>query len=172
MRVRYGISIGLILTSWHILLSVWDISLYLFGNYRPLQWSVIAPYHHHACPPAIYAHPATNNPTTMPLFHVCPPAMHAPDPCHACPWSLPCTPCHAFRPCVHPLPHMPPPPPHMPPAIHTPMPGMFPMHGPLPYMPPTCYTCPLFLWTEGMIHQCKNITFPQLLLRTVTITEC
>ena len=28
------------------------------------------------------------------------------------------------------------------------------------------------LWTEFLTHACENITFPQLLLRTVTIQEC
>ena len=61
---------------------------------------------------------------------------------------------------THPLPCMPPPPtthglPH---AMHAPC------HAhPWPWMPPL----PLPLWTEFLIHLCENITFLQLLLRTV-----
>ena len=31
---------------------------------------------------------------------------------------------------------------------------------------------PHSLWTEFLTHACENITFPQILLRTVTIQEC
>ena len=87
--------------------------------------------------------------------HACPPpCMH---PCHAC--SLPCYAC--------------------PPAMHAPLP-----HTPtLPCMPPTLtHTWPLHytyaalhhacpLWTDFLTHACENITFPQLLLRTVINTS-
>ena len=77
--------------------------------------------------------------------------------CHT--WPLPCTP---PPPCTPPATHAPPathgplchahPLPHMPPATHAPLCHIY----PLPCMPP-----PL------SIEACKNITFPQLLLRTV-----
>ena len=85
--------------------------------------------------------------------------------------------CHACMPlATHtPLPHMPPAMhaslPHLP---HTPLPHTHPCHtclplathAPLPRMPP-CHT-PHPMWTEFLTHACENITFPQLLLRTVT----
>ena len=54
------------------------------------------------------------------------------------------------------LPHMPPP--RITPAMHAPC-------------TPSCHTCPPHLWTEFLTHACENITFPQLLLRTVTICK-
>ena len=138
----------------------------------------------HTCPPAMHtpchAHPlphiphATHAPATHAPHHACPLAMHAP--CHAQP--LPCMPpaMHATLPCTSPhhaclLPCMPPPATHAsllctPPATHTPLPCMPPAthtpttHTPLPCMPPP-------LWTEFLTHACENITFPQLLLRTI-----
>ena len=76
--------------------------------------------------------------------HVCPPpctppAMHAS--CHSCP-----------LPCMSPTTHAP--------TTHTPLPHMPPaMYALLPCMPPPC--------TELLTQACENITFPQLLLRTV-----
>ena len=93
-------------------------------------------------------------PCTPPPCHTCPPAMHAPPPhtppCHTCP--LPCMPPH---------------------HTHTPA-----THAPLTCTPPPCHTCPQPCthplpctspppWTEFLTHACENITFPQLLLRTV-----
>ena len=115
-------------------------------------------------------------------------ATHAP--CHPCP--LPCmpiatqapTPCHAY-----PLLYMPPtmytpchtcPLPHTPPAMHTPCHAC-----PLPCTPachacplpctPACHACPHHAHlsamhaTEFLTRACENITFLQLLLRTVLI---
>ena len=60
-------------------------------------------------------------------------------------------------------------------------PAMHVMHAPLNYTCPLCLTCPHFatqprllyrslpLWTERMTDACENITFPQLLLRTLKI---
>ena len=84
-----------------------------------------------------------------PHCHAYQPAKHAP--CHACP--PPCTPpCHT---CPH----------HAWPPCH----ACF----PLPCMPPSHHACPPAmhapLWTEFLTHACENITFPQLLLRTVII---
>ena len=82
-----------------------------------------------------------------PPCHACPPAMHAPQPhmlpCHACPFPHHACPLTMYTPLRH---------------AHTPT-----MHTPLssPGMPPP--------QTEGMIHACENITFPQLLLRAVNI---
>ena len=95
--------------------------------------------------------------------------------CHAC--HLPCTPhCHAHTPATHaPLPCMPPathapchacppamhvsPAMHTPPTTHTPYNACPPaMHAPMPCMP-----SPLNRITD----RCRNIIFPQLLLRTV-----
>ena len=88
-----------------------------------------------------------------------PPVIHAP--CHTCP-PLPCTspamhtpvmhaPCHAYPPATYAPCHTHPHPPsmHDPPATHAPRP----------------------LWTEFLTHACENITFPQLLLRTVKINN-
>ena len=85
---------------------------------------------------------------------------------------LPCMspPCHTC-----PLPYTPPPIMHAP--IHHACPPPFTMHAPLhhacppplPHMPPFCHVCPPV--DRRMIHACQNITFPQLLLRTVTITD-
>ena len=90
----------------------------------------------------------------MPPCHTYSPATHAP--CHAC---LP----------------------HMSPAMHVPLPCMFPGHAypVLPHMSsrhtcpfPFCHACPprhasSTLLTKFLTHACENITFPQLLLRTV-----
>ena len=116
----------------------------------------------HACP-LPYTPPAMHVPC-----HTCPPAMHAP--CHASP--LPCMP-----PATHdPLPHTHPchacplchasPPPCKPRATHDPLPHTHPCHA----CPPThapYHACPP--WTEFLTHACENITFAQLLLRTVKI---
>ena len=92
------------------------------------------------------------------------------------------------------LPRMPPPPPHhaCPPipntrtAMHTPathtlpLPSMppFTMPTPLPHMPPLPCTPPFATQpppppptVDRMIDACENITFPQLLLRTVKIRK-
>ena len=42
------------------------------------------------------------------------------------------------------------------------------MHAPRHAHPSATHAPPL-LWTEFLTHACENITFPQLLLRTVTI---
>ena len=77
--------------------------------------------------------------THAPLPCICP-TMHAPSH-HVCP-------CHAC-----PLPHMPP-------VMHAPLSHMSPPHN-----PPAMHTPQ----TEFLTHACESITFPQLLLRTVTI---
>ena len=99
-----------------------------------------------------------------PPCHTCCPAMHTPCHAHPLPYTHPyhtppChthptthAPCHTCPPC-HPSPCMPPSfAMHFPFTMHTP---------PLSHMPPP------HLWTDGMIHACENITFPQLLLRAV-----
>ena len=108
-------------------------------------------------------------PTTHAPCHECPhhtyplswmpPALHAPPPCT--PPAM-----HAPLPCTHPLPCTPPCY-ACPLAMHTP-----PCHAvpPLPCMPPLPHTPPPILWTEYLTHVCENITFPQLLLRTVINT--
>ena len=82
-----------------------------------------------------------------PPHYACPPATHGPPAqmphCHAYP--LPCMPTTMHTPLCHAHPNF---------ATHAP----FAMH---PHPP---------LWTEGMTHVCENITFPQLLLRTVVMT--
>ena len=82
--------------------------------------------------------------------------------------------CGGHLSCPHPLPCMPPTthtPCHAcPPATHTPLPCMplchacLPCHAfPLPCMPP--------LWTEWLTDRCENITFPQLCLQMVIISN-
>ena len=119
----------------------------------------------------------------MPLPGNSPPATHAP--CHTCP--LPCMPpaTHALLPCM-PLPHMPPamltlchtcllpqiPPCHTcPPGKHAPPAMHAPCHAHLlPHMPPPlAMHAPLPCTFLGQSDTCKNITFPQLLLRAVKI---
>ena len=84
---------------------------------------------------------APPTPPCMPTYHTCPPAAHAPH--HTC--HLPCT---------SSLPYTPPPPPCMAPSQNAPS------HA-CPSLPPP--------WAEFLTHACENITFPQLLLRTVNI---
>ena len=97
------------------------------------------PTFHHACPPL----PCTPLLPCMPAF------------CHACPLGHTCPPpaTHTnLSPCMPSF------------AMHTP----FTMHARLlPCMPPWPYMAPPLPWTDGMIHPCENITFPQLLLRAV-----
>ena len=121
----------------------------------------------HAHPPTIHTpHLACPLPH-MPPYHTfplpcMPPAMDNPLPC------MP-PPCHA-----HTLPL-----PHIPPAMHAPCHGHpSAMHMPLPCMPP-CHACPFSLPhmpplpctspppMDRMTDSYENITFPQLLLRTV-----
>ena len=121
-------------------------------------------------PPTMHAPCNTCPVPCMPLF-----AMHAPL-CHAC--TPPCmppaathTPCHTCHPChTYPLPHMPPLP-HMSPfTTHVPL-----CYAccPLPCMPPFATHAPLAMHVPHPLNRitdrCKNITFPQLLLRTVKI---
>ena len=64
---------------------------------------------------------------------------------------------------VSPATHVPPPYPRT--AMHVPL---------LPCVPPSCHTGPYAcppMWTEFLTHACENITFPQLLLRTVKSNE-
>ena len=96
--------------------------------------------------------------------------MHASSPLPCTPLPLPCMPLS----CMHaPLPC---PPPCMPPAMHSPIHPH--THAPSPIMhapthPPQ--TCPPATmqptWTEFLKDACENITFPQLLLRTVKRRE-
>ena len=110
-------------------------------------------------------------------------------PCHTCP--LPCTnplprmsPCHACSPVHTSLPCMPPchtPLPCKPPATHAPYHAFHPLScmtpnacPSLPCTPPLCHVHPTLLHhafppTDKMTDACENITFPQLLLRTVII---
>ena len=103
----------------------------------------------HACSPAMYPPPPT-----PPCIHTFPPTMDTP---------LPCTcPCHAFPHAMH----TPPPATHSPchghpSAMHMPLPCM-PL--PLPHMPPFAMHIPPM---DRMTDAYENITFPQLLLRTV-----
>ena len=96
-----------------------------------------------------------------------PSAMHAPamyTPCHACPLCHACSLCHtcptlpcipSFTICALPFP------------IHTPLPHMPPSPC-IPLLPctPLCHTWPPL---DRMTDACENITFPQLLLRSVII---
>ena len=129
----------------------------------------------HAQPPAMHAPPSYHTcplPTMHALLamhtrcHACPlpcmvPAVHAPLPCHACTPPLPCM--SPYLSC------MPPPLPHMLPTMHAPLlchtcPTM---HAPCHTSHPAVHVPPPE--TQGMIHACENITFRQLLLRTVKI---
>ena len=91
-----------------------------------------------------------------PPQHACPRYHELNSPYHTHP--LPHTPT-THAPChVHPLPYMPPLP-HMPPChacrqLHMP--------------PPPCHACPPLPHMPRKTDVCENITFPQLLLRTVT----
>ena len=93
--------------------------------------------------------------------------------CHACLPAPPlCMPfCHACPFHTHPLPCMPPCHTHpscqcMPPAMYAPCHAC-----PPPHMPPTTHTTPSHTCPppDRMTDACDNITFPQLLLRTVNI---
>ena len=102
-------------------------------------------------------------PPCMPPAMYAPPPMHAP--CYACP-------CHACCPCMPltmhaPTMHAPHPAMHAPPTRHAPAVQVYPplcmpapptMHAPVMHAP---------LRTECLTDGCENITFPQLLLRTV-----
>ena len=118
-----------------------------------------------------HVHPPATRPPPLchvhPLLHA-PPAMHAL--CHAHP--LPCIPpphsdesmvCfHKWFLCTPSLPCMPPSPHIFPFAMHT----SFTTHTPLRHAcRPSPYTHP----PDRMTDACENITFPQLLLRTVKI---
>ena len=164
---------------WHLVyMFLLDISVWIYFIINKNAWIPVgcvpstavtvfpAMHPRHACPPAMHTPPAMHAPC-----HTCPPAMHAPlpvmAPCHT--WPLPCMPHHAC-----PLPHRHPamnapckacPLPHTPPAMHAPLQHMphyhaWPpaMHTPRPLTPP-----PL----DRMSDACENITFPQLLLRTL-----
>ena len=61
-----------------------------------------------------------------------------------------------------------------PPAMHAPVTYTPATHAPLPCMPP-CHAHPSVMHAPPMnriTDRCKNITFPQLLLRTVTKSKC
>ena len=106
-----------------------------------LSYNVHRPHMHapcHVCPPC----------------HACPmlcmpPAMHAPH--HACPYHACPPPCHACPPPTRHAPAMQACPPLCMPAPPT-------MHAPVMHAP---------LGTECLTDACENISFPQLLLRTV-----
>ena len=129
--------------------------------------------------------------TWPPPSHACLPAMHTP--CHACPLPhmppptcmhapLPCMPPHAMHVpalcapllCMS-LHHACPPGTHAPHHAHPchmcSLPHTPPaMHAPLCHECPLCHACPLPFTpppVDRMTDACENITFPQLLLRTV-----
>ena len=114
------------------------------------------------------------------VSHV-PPLPHT-HPCHTCPSAMH-TPCHVCLPATHPLSCMPPLPCMPPTHAHTPS-----MHAPLPHVPPLirhvplCHTHPPHHACPPSPHMspprakfltdaCENITFLQLLLRTVINTS-
>ena len=91
----------------------------------------------HAPPPHM---PPATPPTMHAPCHACPPCYA--HPCYACPLT-----CHACLPATH-----------APLAMHTPCHA----HSPATHAP--CHACPPM---DRMTDACENITFPQLLLRTV-----
>ena len=100
---------------------------------------------YHACPPSL--------PHTLPTMHASLPCML--HPYHACHLPTHACPCHTCPlPCMLPPPILCAPLPCMAPTTHAPHHTHPLLHMPLP-------------WIERTIHSCENITFPQLLLRTV-----
>ena len=123
----------------------------------------------HACPLPCMPLPHMASSLCMPLLcHTC-------LLCHTHPLHHACPPHHAHLRAMYTSPL-----PHTPPAMHTSLPCMpLAMRAhhchtcppPLPYMPPSpcmlsCHACPP---VDRMTDACENITFPQLLLRTVKI---